>query len=137
MKEQFLSSVSYIKQEGEKPRRVKEDYIVKADSFTEVEMNISKELQHLIDESFVIQSIKRDPIEGFFQEFADVLNTWYRIKIQTLDPESDKEKYIKSTYFVNASDTGKANDIICDELAGDFQGFSVISIIATNVVDKF
>jgi len=137
MKEQFLVTVSYTVEVEDKAVKRKEDYIVSGVSFTDIETKVNKELQHLINPSFLIQSIKREPITGFFKEFADVENLWYKVKVRTQDPDSEKVRFISYLYYVNAENTGKANDLVCDELAQEFKDFIVVSIAETKVVTTF
>lgn len=137
MKEQFLINVTYAKQDADKWLKVKEDYITAAVSFTDAEKIINEKLANIINESFVIQSIKRENVTGFLYEFPDIESIWYKVKIRTQDPESEKVKFITFTYYVNAESTGAANGVTCSQLKNTFTAFDVVSITETKVVDRY
>ena len=133
----MLSKVRYTKQnESGSFKRVTEQYLFAAMSFTDTEARIYEELGSLIRGEFTVVSIARAEFHDIFHyEDADV---WYKCSITfNGSEEGEKAKKTKQTFLVTASSVREANDRLKEELSTLMVDYTIESVSVTPIVDIF
>ena len=112
-------------------KKVSEQYVVDALSFTEAENKIIEEMSSYISGEFTITDIKHASYKEIF--FSENVNDdrWYKAKLQfiTIDEKTEKEKRTAVYYLVQASSFPGAVKHI-EEVMGTTQIDYVISNLA-------
>lgn len=122
-------------QENGEFKRVKEQYIIPGDTFSTAEDFVFKTLAEGVKGEFTLQGLKREPIEDIFIADEGVLDVWYKCKVTTDDPDTDKEKKITYQYYVNADSVKHATEVLEQELKSQLQNFETKSVVSTPIVD--
>ena len=136
----FLCKVRYEKvtEEGLQ-KKVTEQYVVDALSFTEAEARITEEMASYINGEFDIHEIDRCVFkEIFFSDEAEA-DKWYKAKLQfiTIDEKSQKEKRTNVYYLVQAASFNGAKNNIGEMMAGTMINYSIASVSETSIMDVF
>lgn len=141
-------------------KKVTEQFMVDALSFTEAESRIIEEMQPYMTGGFMVSTIKRANInEIVIDEMgiasatdADVqkitnanskatgyADKWYKAKLYfiTLDEKSGKEKKTSFYLLVNAGSVNAAHDVIVNHMKGSMQDYEIANIDETNILDVF
>ena len=141
-------------------KKVTEQFMVDALSFTEAESRIIEEMQPYMTGDFMVSTIKRANInEIVIDEMgiasatdADVqkitnanskatgyADKWYKAKLYfiTLDEKSGKEKKTSFYLLVNAGSVNAAHDVIVNHMKGSMQDYEIANIDETNILDVF
>ncbi|MBQ9652207.1 MAG: DUF4494 domain-containing protein, partial [Prevotella sp.] len=109
--EWFETKIGYEKPaEDGMMKKVKEQYVVDALSFTEAERRISEEMSSYISGAFDVIDIKKATYkEVFFSEDASA-DRWFKAKLQfiTIDEKTEKEKRANVYYLVHAANFQQA-----------------------------
>ena len=120
-------------------KRVSENYVVDALSFSEAEERIIEEMSSYISGEFDVMDIKKAPYKEIFFSDDDMADKWYKAKLQfiTIDEKTEKEKRSSVNYLVQAgSFNGAVKNI--DEVMGNTMIDYVISSVAeTTLMDVF
>lgn len=133
----MLSKVRYTKQlDNGAFKRVTEQYLFAAMSFTDAESRIYEELGSLIRGEFTVVSIARAEFHDIFHyEDADV---WYKCSITfNGSEEGEKAKKTKQTFLVTAKSVREANDRLKEELSTLMVDYTIESVSVTPIVDIF
>lgn len=116
-------------------KKVSEQYVVDALSFTEAENKIIEEMSSYISGEFTITDIKHASYKEIF--FSENVNDdrWYKAKLQfiTIDEKTEKEKRTAVYYLVQASSFPGAVKHI-EEVMGTTQIDYVISNLAETMI---
>ena len=120
-------------------KKITEQYVVDALSFTEAENSIIEEMSSYISGEFKITDIKHAAYHEIF--FSDNMNDdkWYKTKLQfiTIDEKSEKEKKTAVNYLVQASSLPMAVKHI-DEVMGSTQiDYVIASVAETMIMDVY
>lgn len=119
-------------------KKVTEQYMVDALSFTEAEASIIKEITPFISGEFTVSSIKRENISEVFlgDESGD---KWYKCKVMfvTIDERSASEKKTASYMLVKAKDLKAARENLEDGMKGTMADYDNAEIKETKIVDIF
>ena len=120
-------------------KKITEQYVVDALSFTEAENSIIEEMSSYISGEFKITDIKHAAYHEIF--FSDNMNDdkWYKTKLQfiTIDEKSEKEKKTAVNYLVQASSLPMAVKQI-DEVMGSTQiDYVIASVAETMIMDVY
>ena len=120
-------------------KKITEQYVVDALSFTEAENSIIEEMSSYISGEFKITDIKHAAYHEIF--FSDNMNDdkWYKTKLQfiTIDEKSEKEKKTAVNYLVQASSLPMAVKHI-DEVMGSAQiDYVIASVAETMIMDVY
>jgi hypothetical protein len=133
----MLSKVRFTKQnEDGSFKRVTEQHLFAAISFTDTEARIYGELGAYIRGEFTVVSITRAEFHDIFHyEDADV---WYKCAI-TFDGSEDgeKSKKTKQTFLVSANSVREANDRLKESLSTLLVDFKIESVSLTPIVDIY
>lgn len=132
--------VKYGKQlDNGKTKKVSEEYLVDAESFTETEKRAAKAASKLFEtRSFDITAISREPISEIIRnEDDDENNKWYKsvVTFVTENEETGEKKYSPQNIYVQATDTTDADSRLRDHMSNSMEEWLVKSIAETKVLD--
>ena len=136
----FECKIAYEKvMEDGLQKKVTENYVVDALSFTEAEKRIMEEMSSYISGEFTVKDIKIAPYkEIFFSEDA-MADRWYKAKLQfiTIDEKTEKEKRSNVFYLVHAANFQQAVANIKEVMGGTMIDYVIASITETAIMDVF
>lgn len=138
--EWFLCKIRYEKvMEDGLQKKVTEQYVVDAISFTEAEARIIEEMSSYISGEFDVHEIGRAVFKEIFFSDEDMADKWYKAKVQfiTIDEKTDKEKRTNVYYLVQGSSLENARKNIDEVMGGTMIDYSVASISETVIMDVF
>lgn len=132
--------VKYGKQlDNGKTKKVSEEYLVDAESFTVAEKRAAKAASKLFEtRSFDITAISREPISEIIRnEDDDEDNKWYKavVAFVTENEETGEKKYSPQNIYVQATDTTDADSRLRDHMRNSMEEWVVKSIAETKVLD--
>jgi hypothetical protein len=136
----FRAKIRYEKtEENGMNKRVSENYLVDALSFTEAEARIINEVTPFISGEFTVIDLKRENISELFSSEADKDGRWYKIKVAfvTLDEKSGKERKSYSYMLVQSSDTASAEKMLHERMKGTLSNYEVMEVKETNIIDVY
>ncbi|MDA3928298.1 MAG: DUF4494 domain-containing protein [Prolixibacteraceae bacterium] len=105
----FECKVKYLKiDQGGYERKVNDNYLLDAVSFTDAEKRIFEEMQELTNGEFQVLNIKKSNISEIISK--DDGEWWYKAKISlvTIDEEGGKEKKVNNYLLIMADDINQA-----------------------------
>lgn len=132
--------VQYQKmQEDGKEKKVTEQYVVEALSFTEAEARIIEEMTPYIDGEFDIVSEKIAPYNEIFLSDKSTDDKWFVSKVAfiTIDEKTAKEKKQTFRYLVQAETSEIALDYTKTMLHQCLSDYSIDSVHDTPTLDVF
>jgi len=134
----FTCKMSFDRQgEDGLVKKVTEQFLVDALSFTEAEARIVKEVQPYVTGDLLVADIKRARIsEMFYNEDGD---KWYRCKINYLSVDENKgvEKRCSQIIMVQASSFKNSFDTLIDRMKGSLGDYEIVSITETQILDVY
>lgn len=107
----FICGIRYGKvMEDGSEKKVTEQYVIDALSFTEAEERITEEMSAYISGEFDVKTCAFAPFTEIFFSGDDNADKWYKAKIDfiSFDEKSGKEKRSHSYYLVQAGSIGNA-----------------------------
>lgn len=120
-------------------KKVSEQYVVDALSFTEAENSIIEEMSYYISGDFTVVEIKRASYREVF--FSDKPNDdkWYKAKVAfiTLDEKTMKEKKTNAYYLVQAATFEGARKAIDTAMGSGMQDYVIDTISETKMLDVY
>ena len=125
--------------EDGKEKRVTEQYVVEALSFTEAESRIIEEMNPYISGDFDIVSEKIAPYNEIFLSDNSTDDKWFVSKVGfiTLDEKTAKEKKQTFRYLVQAATSEKAMDYTKEMFSHGMSDYSIDSVQDTPTLDVF
>jgi len=138
MRNWFSCKASYEKmQEDGSQKKVSEEYLVDALSFTEAEARIIYELSAMVRGEFQVTKIAKSRIAEL-HDYKDG-DAWYLCKVAFImyDEKSNKEKKSVSQMLVMASDIQDAFQKIQMKMSGSMAEYTIPSITISNILDVF
>lgn len=137
----FICIVKYEKvQEDGTQKKVTEQYVVDALSFSEAEQRITKQMASYISGEFEIANINPAPFGEIFFTDADVdADKWYKAKLQfiTIDEKTEKEKRSNVTYLVQAGSLEGARKNIDEVMGTTMIDYVTVGVNETPIMDVF
>ena len=120
-------------------KKVTEQYVVDALSFTEAESSITDEMSSYISGEFEVTDIKKALYKEVFFSEADSDDKWYKAKLQfiTIDEKTDKEKRSNVYYLVQASSLQVAVKHIEEVMGTTAIDYAIAALQETMVLDVF
>ena len=120
-------------------KKVSENYVIDALSFTEAEQRIMEEMSAYISGEFDIADIKKASYKEIFFSDDDLADRWYKAKLQfiTIDEKTEKEKRNNVYYLVNAGTLNAAVKNIDEVMGGTMIDYAIASIAETTIMDVF
>lgn len=120
-----------------KKKKVSEEYLVDAESFTETEKRANRAAAELIGtRDFDITAISREPITDILKGEEDKENHWYKVVVAliTEDEEIRAKKYSPQVVYANAQNTKEADSMVRSHFSDVMQDWEVKSIAETKVL---
>ena len=138
--EWFICKIRYEKvMEDGLQKKVTEQYVVDALSFSEAEARIVNAMAQYISGQFDVVEIDRCAFKEIF--FSDEANAdkWYKAKLQfiTIDERSAKEKKTSVYYLVQAGSFEGARKNIDEVMGGTMIDYVIASVSETSIMDVF
>jgi len=136
----FETRVRYDKtMEDGRDKKVTEQYVVEALSFSEAEKRIAEEMSHYVSGEFGVKAIKLAVYSEIFFSDIDTDDKWFKAKLAfiTLDEKTGKEKRSPVTYLVQAASLDKARAYVKEVMEKTLIDYDVISISETHFIDVF
>ena len=120
-----------------KKKKVSEEYLVDAESFTETEKRANKAATDLIGtRDFDITAISREPITEILKDDEDDDNHWYKavVALVTVDEETGTKKFSPQTMYANSPDIKDAVQMLIDHMSDSSFDWKIKSIAETKVL---
>lgn len=136
----FECKIRYEKaMEDGSQKKVTEQYVVDALSFTEAEASIIEEMSAYISGEFEVRDIKKAAYGEVFFSDAPSADRWYKAKLQfiTIDEKTEKEKRSNVNYLVHGSTLPGAVASIDEVMGGTMVDYVIASIAETQIMDVF
>ena len=126
-------------QEDGKEKKVTEQYVVEALSFTEAESRIIEEMTPYISGEFDVVSEKIAPFNEIFLSDKSDDNKWFISKVGfiTLDEKTAKEKKQTFRYLVQAETSELALDYTKEMLSHGMSDYCIDAVKDTPTLDVF
>ena len=120
-------------------KKVTEQYVVDALSFSEAEKRIIEEMSAYISGEFEVTDVKKAQYKEVF--FSDAANDdrYYKAKLAfiTIDEKTEKEKRSNVTYLVQAATLDGAVKNINEVMDGTMIDYEKSNIAETKIMDVF
>lgn len=140
MKTFFECKIRYEKvAENGMNKKVSEQYLVDALSFTEAEARIISEMTPFISGEFTVSDIKRSNYSELFPSEKDGADLWFKCKLYyiTLDEKSGAEKKTSCYMLVQASDLRDAVKKLDEGMKGTMADYVIASVTETAIMDVY
>ena len=120
-------------------KKVNENYVVDALSFSEAETRITEEMSAYISGEFEVADIKKAAFKEVFFTDDNIADKWYKAKLQfiTIDEKTEKEKRSTVTYLVQAGSMNGAMKNIDEVMGGTMIDYVVASVAETTIMDVY
>jgi hypothetical protein len=120
-------------------KKVNENYVVDALSFSEAETRIIEEMSAYISGEFEVADIKKAAFKEVFFTDDNIADKWYKAKLQfiTIDEKTEKEKRSTVTYLVQAGSMNGAMKNIDEVMGGTMIDYVIASVAETTLMDVF
>ena len=120
-------------------KKVSENYVVDALSFSEAEERITEEMSSYVSGEFEIMDIKIAPYAEVFFADSDSADKWYKAKLAfiTLDEKTQKEKKSTVNYLFNAGSMNGAVKSIDEVMSQSMVAYVVSAVNETTLMDVF
>ena len=120
-------------------RKVNENYVVDALSFSEAEERIMEEMSSYISGEFTIKDIKIAPYKEIFFSDEEMADRWYKAKLQfiTIDEKTEKEKRSNVNYLVQAGTLKGAVSNIESVMGTTMIDYVIAAVNETTLMDVF
>ena len=120
-------------------KKVTENYVIDALSFSEAEERITEEMSSYISGEFDVADIKKASYGEIFFSDDEMADKWYRAKLQfiTYDEKTDKEKRSSVTYLVQAGSFNGAVKNIDEAMGGTMIDYVISSVAETTLMDVY
>ena len=136
----FECKIAYEKvMEDGLQKKVNENYVVDALSFTEAEKRIMEEMSSYISGEFTIKDIKIAPYKEIFFSDEELADKWYKAKLEfiTIDEKTEKEKRSAVNYLVQAGTLKGAVGNIESVMGTTMIDYVIASVAETKLMDVF
>lgn len=136
----FEVKVQYQKmQDDGKEKKVTEQYVVEAMSFTEAESRITEEMTPYVDGDFDVVSEKIAPYNEIFLSDKSTDDKWFVSKVAfiTIDEKTAKEKKQTFRYLVQARTSELAMEYTKEMLYHYMSDYSIDAVKDTPTLDVF
>lgn len=120
-------------------KKVTEQYVVDALSFTEAEESIIEEMSSYISGEFTVTDIKKATYGEIFFSDNPRDDRWYKAKVQfiTLDEKTSKEKLTSKMYLVQSNSLQNAVANVEEVMGRGMQDWKFAAINETSLLDVF
>jgi hypothetical protein len=120
-------------------KKVTEQYVVDALSFSEAEKRIIEEMSAYISGEFEVTDVKKAQYKEVFFDDAEMSDRYYKAKLMfiTIDEKTEKEKRSAVTYLVQAATLDGAVKNINEVMDGMMIDYEKSNIAETKIMDVF
>lgn len=121
-----------------KKKKVSEEYLVDAMSFTETEKRANKAVADLIDtREFEIVAISIEPVSEILRGRSEDDSHWYKavVALITEDADTGAKKFSPQVMYVQATDTGEADHMLREHMSDSINEWEIKSITETKVIE--
>ena len=120
-------------------KRVSENYVVDALSFSEAEERIIEEMSHYISGQFDVIDIKKATYKEIFFADSDTADRWYKVKVQfiTIDEKTAKEKKTSVNYLIQAGSFNGAVKNIEEVMGSTMIDYVIATVSETLLMDVY
>ncbi len=120
-------------------KKVTENYLVDALSFTEAEKRFIEEIEPFMSGEFIVTDIKRAKINELFEGDDLQADKWFKCRVAfiTIDEKTEKEKRSMQTMMVKAIDFPEAVKELQKNMAGTLGDYVIVSVTETKIMDVF
>lgn len=133
----FLCKVKYDKMvEDGQVKSEREEYLVRAFTFTDAEARIVEEVKQYIRGEFEVTNIRKMNLWELF-DFGDG-DRWYRCKLNliTFDEEKQAEKRTSVAILAHAGSVREACDVVVKGMSGTLMDqYEISSVTETSIMD--
>lgn len=136
----FVCGVRYEKtMEDGLQKKVTEQHVIDALSFTEAEQRITEEMSHYISGEFSIKTCALANFREVFFDDADNSDKWYKVKVCFIsyDEKTSKEKRSNVNYLVQAGSISGAIKNVGEVMGGTMIDYVILSVAETPIFDVF
>ena len=136
----FECKIRYEKEtEDGLQKKVNENYVVDALSFSEAETRITEEMSSYISGEFEVADIKKAAYKEVFFTDDNIADKWYKAKLQfiTIDEKTEKEKRSSVNYLVQAGSMNGAMKNIDEVMGGTMIDYVISSVAETTLMDVY
>jgi hypothetical protein len=136
----FIAKIRYEKTMEDGPqKKVTEQYVVDALSFTEAEARIMEEMSSYISGEFTVEALNKAPFKEIFFSDLDTADKWYQARLAfiTIDEKTEKEKRSNVNYLVQAGSMDGALKAINEVMGGTMIDYVTCKISETTIMDVF
>ena len=118
-------------------KRTTEPYLINAESFTDAEARIFREVGETVRGEFIVTSIARTDLNEIF--YYDDAEVWFKAKVAYISEDADtgKEKKINQNFLVSAKNVKEAYVRIEESLKGMMSTYNIPAISETQIQDVF
>lgn len=121
-------------------KKVTEQYVVDALSYSEAEARIIEEMSAYISGEFEVKDLKKAQYKEVFFEDKDCSSTrFYKAKLDflTIDERTEKEKRSRVVYLVQAENLHWAIKNVDEVMGGTMIDYEACAIDETKIIDVF
>lgn len=136
----FETKVQYDKtMENGLEKKVTEQYVVDAMSFTEAESVIIKEMKPCISGDFFVKAIKRASFNETLFSDKESDDRYFKAKVQfiSIDEKTEKEKRSNVVYLVQAANIDVARNYIKEHFEHTLIDYETVQLADTPILDVF
>jgi len=136
----FECKVRYEKvMENGLQKKVTEQYVVDALSFSEAEQRIIEEMSAYISGEFEVTDVKKAQYKEVFFDDAEMSDRYYKAKLMfiTIDEKTDKEKRSNVNYLVQAGTLNGAVKNLDEVMGGTMIDYVIAAVAETTLMDVF
>lgn len=137
----FETKVSYdTTAENGIQKKVNEVYCVFAETFTDAEACVTKELQPFANGEFAVSAVRKSRIaEVWEKENDEVSDKWYKARIAFvhINPTTMQEKRDPVTYLVRALSVYHALKLCKVKMDGTVTDYEIESVVLTPIKEVF
>lgn len=120
-------------------KKVTEQYLVDAMSFTEAEERITSEMSAFISGDFEVSAVKKFKVSEIFFDESDSADRFFKAKLAfiTIDEKSLSEKRSNVNYLIQAATFEDAFKRIKSEMGNTMNDYVIVSINETMIMDVY
>ena len=136
----FETRVRYDKtMEDGQNKKVIEQYVVDAFSFSEAEEFITEEMSHYVSGEFDVKAIAPAAYGEIFFSDIDTDDKWFKARLAfiTIDEKTEKEKRSSVTYLVQAHSVNGAVKHVDEVMGATLIDYEIAAITETKIMDVF
>ena len=120
-------------------KKIPEQYVVDALSFTEAEERITKEVAVFSSGEFEVTDIKKARITEVVEAEDAAADKWYKARVAfiVIDEKTEKEKRAIQTMLVQGTSLQDALATLQKSLSSGMQDWLIVGIVETQIMDVF